>query len=488
MIRLKTLILSLLFIAWFSPASAQETVSRIEKLDLGRVKSQLSILLPLQSAGSWGKVGSARYYPWLSLLQNPAFTTGFSQPAVMLRWWPPYHTNAGRWVNLDAHVRPTVDGIVRDYSDGAVTPHYPNLDILFGGAGGAPEGIFLFPFGRMVAGLTYFRPLLLDASIDVTGIQSSISTLVEVGGGSNQVLLNSYLDATTHLRYGATSAGLFLAWPIGKKGGFGVHLERRFIRIDLVSDWNVQGAMLYNGREYLFNDPETLWPNDIRQRVVASYRGPEWVSTWGGWLLLPGGWIVDVAFRYTRQARLEGATDRQQHTIPALNTRALVSGGGVEEILDPVKLDLSRLTYTEAVEAPPVMSVEHDFPDELKIGVLRTWGRWAFYFADRIRFGRYSLRYDTSREELILRHELSLFVARGHAYARMGYANLMFSASENQDLIGGNYRVPLPVLALGYGRPLRFHLNLVASASLLPLPGFAVSLQYGFLTRGLPGE
>ena len=486
MTRIFSVLCFLLLFAAASFLSAQETVSRIEKLDLGRVRMDVSASLALQTDGAWGKVGGRRIYPWLSVQQNPAFGTGFRRPVLMIRWTPGAAVNLGRWLDLNRAVRSTVDGIVADYAAQNVTPHYPNLDLLVGPRGSWPEGMLLFPVDRLVVGFSFFRSVLVRGDFDVTGVRTSISTRVSVGGGSNLVLLNNYLDATARVVYRSSLAGFFLALPVGRKGALGVYIERRAVNTALVSDWNIQGAMIYNGREYLFNDPDALWPNRITQHLEAAYSGASWQATWGGWWLLPRGWILDISLQAAREAVLAGETRRNQHKIPALNPKAVLSGGGVEEILDPVKLDLSRLTYTEPVEAAPVPQLRLSFPVQVKLGASKTLGSWAFYFSDRIRLGSFRFRYGPDRDELRLRHELSLYAAKGHFYAHLGFAPVRVDVSPNQDFLTGVHRGPLPVFSLGYGRTLGIGLSVIGGMHLLPLPGLAVALQYRFLTGGLP--
>ncbi len=458
----------------------QETLSRIEKLNIGRFQSNLSFLGTCLGHGSWGRISNHHYFPFFNVFENPAFIFGEKQPKIIFHLSPALHYGLSKITKLSSYINPEIDNNIASYRPADLTIGYPTINLQIKRQKRFAEGLILFPFKNFTCGLLFHHPLLLEMNYNLIGAESSVSTNLSSESGSGKVILNNYLDAVNQLNYLTTSSSFMIAGRWNSKLIHCLQLERLYFEVNLLSNWNIQGSMYYNGKEHLFNDQATLWPTAIGQNLQAHYSGTGWRVSYGGMYLVTGNCIIDGLISFSSSATLKGDLSGTRHKIPALNLKALEESGGIEEILDGEKLDPSQLTYTETLEWNNYPSAKHTMPNKFKIGFYFKTESWKFYLSDHFYFGQYRLLYGDEYVELLPKQKLNLYFCHHHFFTDIELFFFKYHAPESQDLAVNSSLTILPCLALGYGRSILKPLTLIGVIDLLPVPGVNLGLQYQF--------
>ncbi len=460
--------------------AAQDRSSQIEKLRIGNIEGSLSLSGTSLSSEIWGRQSEGHYFPWFSIFSNPAFVSGIRTPQLLFQLAPLQNYGLTKVLNLSTIVNDELDNNVKDFSTDNLQIGYPALNIQMGRRYQIPEGMLLLPVENFTLGLLFNRSLSLALDLNWIGMESSISTILNSGGSANKVVLNNYCDAVNHLDYWITGTSFFVSRVFKNRFGAGLRLERLYINLDLRSDWNVQGAMLYNGKEYLFNDPETLWPTDLAERLDGNYSGSGWRVHWGGWYAFNPHIIIDGSFNFISTVQMTGSVTGTRNKIAALNIDALKNGGNVDELLDAERLNPSQLTLTQSIGWQEQPLPTHDIPDQFKVGIFYQKGRWAFYLSEQFDVGSYRLQYGDDFFEIDTKQQLNFYCAYGRFYTRLGLLSLHLSSKGLEDIISQSYSLPLPFWGFGYGRQLFQRVAIIGAIDILPVPGVNFGVQYQF--------
>ena len=481
MSNIKKIFIFLLFFFISVPQTfGQDPLSQIEKLQLGQFNSSLSLSGSAFGTETWGRFSNGKYYPWCTVFENPTFISGDRTPKFLFQFSPAQSFGLTQIFGVSSTFNNKIDKSVISYKDQDLTIGYPSVNLKLKRQLNWPEGMFLFSLKKFTFGLLFHRPLSLSALVDFIGNETSISTEISSGGVSNKVILNNYLDAVNRFDYLSTSTSFILTRVLNEKLISGLQVERVYNDLYISGNWNIQGSMLYNGKEYLFNDPETLWPTDIKQNYLGHFKGVTWKINWGGNFIINSNWIADGTVSYVPNANLKGRLTGDRNIISALALSALESGGDVAEILDPEKLIPSQLTYTEKKDLEEHPKLIQSMPSQFKIGLLFMTGKWGFYISDRIYFGTYRLQYGTNYVELIPQHQIKLYINRGGFYTKLGVYFLEAFSPATQDLSIDSGLLAVPLFSLGYSRKIsrRFIFNSVMEV--VPIPGVNFGFQYQF--------
>ena len=470
----------LLLFAIYGNSIGQDPTSQIEKLKIGSIKSSLSLSGSNLGSDIWGRFSKGNYFPWLTVFENPAFISGEQKPKILFQFVPNQTYGLTGISDISNIINDEIDNAIIDYRSDDLEIGYPAMNIQLKRKIQWPEGMILFPVEGFTFGLLFHRAMNVNLNFDLINTEASISTELNSGGSVNKVILNNYIDATNHLNYLVTSSSFFLSKVLKNNWVSGLQMERLYYDLSLKSNINIQGTMYYNGKEYLFNDPNTLWPTDLYQSLVASYSGSAWRMNWGNMVVLKPDFIVDGTISFVSDANLEGELTGDRNKIPALNIDAMESGGGIDEILDAEKLDPSQLTFTESIGWNQYSTLSHTLPNYLKLGFLYRVGSWAFYFSDHIYFGKYKLQYGDDFIELDPKHLLKLYISRGAFYSKLGAYAFSYFAPSNQDFSTNTSTIYLPSLSFGYGRSFFARTFLIGNLDILPVVGVNVGVQYQF--------
>ncbi|MBC8182263.1 hypothetical protein H8E88_14265 [candidate division KSB1 bacterium] len=476
----KTVISLLFFFMSVQLIFGQEPASRIEKLQLGQFNSSLSLSGSAFGTEVWGRYSNDKYYPWCTVFENPAFISGERSPKILLQFSPAQNFGFTQLSEASSIFNKEIDKSVVSYKAQDLTIGYPSINLKLKRKLNWPEGMVLFPVKNVTVGLLFHRSLSLSTLVDFIGNETSISTELSSGGVSNKVILNNYLDAVNRFDYFSTSTSFIITKLLNEKFISGLQVERLFSDLYIAGNWNIQGSMLYNGKEYLFNDPETLWPTDITQDYHGHFKGVGWKINWGGNFIINSKWILDGTVSYATNTNLKGRLTGNRNIITALALSALGSGGDIDEILVADQLNPSQLTYTENKNLEEHTELIQSMPNQVKIGLLFLTGKWGFYLSDRLYFGSYRLKYGTDYVELIPKHRLKLYINRGGFYSKLGVFFLEASSPVTQDLSINSGLLSVPLFCFGYSRKISRQFIFNSTMEVSPIPGVNFGFQYQF--------
>jgi len=475
----KTVILILLFII-YGKSNGQENVSKIEKLKVGLISTQFSVSGSSLGADVWGRYSKDKFYPWCSILENPALISGERSPKIILQFAPGLSYGFTKLSGISPTINNELDNNIEAYKTQDLNVNYPSVNLKLKRKMNWPQLMILFPVKKYTIGLSFHRSLSVSMLLDWVGSETSISTDLNSGGVTNKVILNNYLDTTNQFDYLVTSTNVVISRILKNKIIVGIQAERLYYDLNISGNWNIQGSMLYNGKEYLFNDSETLWPTDISQNLQAHYNGVGWRVNMGGMYIVNSRWIIDGLFGFLSDVLLNGNLTGNRNKIPALNIEALKSNAGVDEILDPAKLNPSQLTFTENIAWEEHSTLKQTMPGQFKIGLLYTTGKWGFYFSDRFYFGNFRWQYGNNFFKLSPKQHINLYINKGGLYSRFGVYLFKIFSPETQDFSFHSGLLALPYFNVGYSRKLTKQLVLIGSLGVLPIPGVNFGVQYQF--------
>ncbi|NOZ62185.1 MAG: hypothetical protein GXO74_10925 [Calditrichaeota bacterium] len=377
-------------------------------------------------------------------------------------------------------IRGKLDNNIEAYRTADLNVNYPGIDLKLKRKMSWPDGLLLFPLKKYQIGLSIHRALSASMLFDWVGSETTISTVLNSGGGNSKVILNNYLDSSNQLDYFVTSSSFIISRLIRKKYVFGFQAERLYYDLYVSGNWNIQGSMLYNGKEFLFNDPETLWPTDISQSLQAHYSGVGWQLNLGAIFIANSGWIADGSISFLSDVSMTGNLSGNRNKIPALNVEALQNNAGVDEILDPEKLNPSQLTLTQSVPWKEHSALKQTMPLQLKIGLMHVIGNWGFYFSDKFYSGKYRWQYGKDFVELSPLQHIKFYVSRKSVYTKFAVYLFKVHSPDYQEFAFQSGILALPSFSFGYCKKFMKQLTLIGSLGILPIPGVNFGIQYEF--------
>ncbi len=469
--------LSLLF---FQIVSAQTPQSKIEKLKLGHINSAFSLGGTSINTDVWGRHSGNNFYPWFNIFENPAQIVGEHTPKIIFHLAPGASYGLTKLSGISSIISDELDNHIEAYRADDLQVDYPAIDIKLKRKMSWPEGLFIFSFKKYQIGISINRSLSASMIFDWIGSETTISTILNSGGVNNKVVLNNYLDCSNELNYFVSSSSFTIARALNRKIILGFQAARQYHDLYASGNWNIQGSMLYNGKEFLFNDPETLWPTDICQSLKAHYSGTGWQLTFGTIFIAKPNWTVDGAISFLSNVSMKGDLSGNRNKIPALNIDALQNNAGVDEILDPEKLDLSKLTLTQSVPWEGYSVLKQTMPMQLKIGVMHILGNWRFYFSDKFYFGKFRWQYGKDFIELSPLQNIKLYASRKNVYAKVGVYLFKVHSPDRQQFAFQSGILALPAFSFGYSKQFMKQLTLVSSLGVFPIPEINFGVQYEF--------
>ncbi len=482
MVMKKTwIVFSLIFLFYGAPLFSQSAGSRIQRLVGGHLSVAGTFSSSALSTFHAGRfTASGDYLAWMDFYQNPAFSTGIKKPYVAYFMAPPISIHPNRFIDIDRRVQSAMNNGVANYRAPGLAIEYPQTDLVFRTNQLWGQGLVSFPAGGMVFTFGYQRPLFLNLNAYLTGIETTISTEVPMGGQTSDVVLNAYLDAAVHLTFSVDKTSIGGSKIIRNRFAFGFSIDRYGGNVKSQGFADAQGDMLFNGQEYIFNNPNDAWYNKLTQSISGGYQGSGWRTTWGGWYFYNKSFLFDAVLSMQSPIRLEGDFNILVNKIPALNLNALSSNNPNEEILDPAGLDLARLTLTQPVQNKTYPEMLLHLPSYLKLGVLYQKSNLYWYNNVSLKFGYTGVEYGPYKIGVSSNFDWQSIFGLNHFYivTKIDAAKTVLDHTGKWGQ-GGN-RVWIPSFALGYGRLLRHHYPVQLGLSLLPEPIVYFSTGYQF--------
>jgi len=464
--------------------SAQED-SKIIGFDGGKIDFSLNVAGGLFSgiSGSAANTGGsiAAFEPdggtgfW-----NPANLAAINKLSLFVDFIPPAGFSLNSIMDIDAEIQVATDDAIKDYRDAALQPIYSKLASKIYQKDQVNAFVFTFPHSLATFSAYYFRPFDLSLSSAVSGVQAQILAQLAATGGDDKVLLNSYVDGHFDFNVGINAVGFAAGRQINPDWRVGLALERYDARIRTKGLFNIDGTMVFGGKENTFNDPNDSWHNDLNQFIDADYRGSDW-----GWKIAATYHVnpdfqVNAVFHWTPNVTTSGYMTLVNNTIPALNLDLLGEQSDEQEILDPAKLKLSQLTLTEQVDNKVYPELEVRLPKMLRLGGAYRYHWLAVHFNYSLGLSPLSFVYGEDEIGLKPSHTFLLGFDLKYVQTGFGLSILHKKARGSKNLGSDGVRMQVPLFTLGthinVGKNIRLYLSLQS----LPLPSMKMSFNYQF--------
>ena len=465
------------------PASAfSQNSSKIVRFDGGTFDADLNLgRTPLTDLSFGNFYGKSSYQHWMNIELNPAFASTFTSASFYFQMGPQIHIYPSHFTDIDSRVHSTLDRALANYKTKTTEISYPQIESVFRANKMWGEGLICLPVGKWRVAFGYQQILQVQAHAALSGAGTGISTLVDMGGGTkSNVLFTSFIGSLLDLNFRIDKTQLTFSKILWKKYGFGISMERLGGSTQIYGRMNVQGAMVFNGQEYIFDDPNDNWHNSLKQSLDGSFSGSGWRAVLGVWRPLSRSLILDATLRTGAKVEMGGEMTVRQNKIPAFNMSALSSDDKNAEIMDPVKLNLSQLTLTEAVKNQTYSTMTLHFPGRLAIGL--TWKKRAFYWTNNlaVQFGSSGLSYGPSEFHFKGTVDLTSIIGISNFYLNVGATKNQVDARKINYLSMNQSTVWLPKFNLGYGKVIHSNYLIVAKVGLLPSPIFFITTGFRF--------
>ena len=478
---MKKLFLMTVLIYLFSNGLFAQNSSRIDKFIGGHFNFDGEVVsTSLSSLRSGRFIPSNNYLAWMDFYQNPAFSTGIKNPFVTYFFAPSFSIRPSRFVDVDSRVRRAVNNAIAGYRSDSLRLSYPRVGGNLRKNRYWGQGLISFPAGGAVFTFGYQHQLLLNLQTILTGAEAAISTQVPLSEGTSQVVFNAFLDANFRLSMDIDKVTFGMAKVIRNRFALGFSLDRYGADVETVGFMDAQGDMLFNGHEYIFNNPNDNWHNTLTQSINGEYKGSGWRMNWGSWYVYGRHFIFDGIISLQTPLRLNGNLAIQINKIPALNINALSSNDPNAEILDPTQLDLSQLTLTDSVANPVYPDLFLHQQSYLKIGILYQTPKYYWYNSLTQDFGYAGIEYGHYEFGLQSKFDWQTLFGFHHFYTDVRLKYVKSFVHHSEKLGKGVSHIWLPSVAIGYARLFEKHYPIHVGLSLLPDPIIYFSTGYQF--------
>jgi len=448
--------------------------SRILRLHGGRVdlRCQLANNLSHGPGGRAAGLGNSitSFHPDAAMASlNPAALVRVRDPVASVDFTPPLSLDLSALIDVESEIRSSTDSAIEDYRDPQIDLQYSRLGAALQQQSQLGALLLAFPVRGTLLCTYYTRPFDLRLSSRLTAFDAQIYTTLQVSDEADDIYFNSRIDGLTRLEVGASSFGWSAARRVSPRLSFGFGMQRTRVEVGGFGRLNVDGTMLYAGRENTFNDPNDSWINTLNQSFDGRYSGAGW--GWRAGVLFETRPALQLALSFDWQPEISasGAAEILNYTVPALNLDALGQEDGEDEILEAEELKLSQLTLTRAVENPVHSILTVKLPKTLRLGAAYSWKRMALHLTWVRGFDVLALCYGEDEIGLERRHSLTAGFDAGLVQLGAGYTRMNKTVSGSEKL-GEQQELTLPLLSLGSHIPIVSGLDLDVLWFALPLP------------------
>ncbi|MGP8330684.1 MAG: hypothetical protein ACT6FF_10270 [Methanosarcinaceae archaeon] len=422
---MKYLKIPILLLVFLLSRSAQSQTSEPEnQLKLfygGQTNIEFSLYSSLlfglgPEAGTSQKSNSLSGFGIHGLSTNPAHLSFINRRQIMFDLAPGFSIPVNNFYDVDAAIQEQVDNAIINFRTADTELIYPKVSIRAGQNGGFSAGAVVVPFKQnWVVGASISQPFFLNLNMLGNGIQALLTTEKDMGGKITTIRLRTNIDLSLVTNINLQTTNLVVARNWNKKISTGLALN--FHQIHLFGDGNAQidGIMETAGTEYAFNDPydkridfENGEQNDLNQSFQADFYGTGWGVKAGGTYRLHHNFLIDLLIDISPEIALKGEMEVIQYKIPALNVEAMSDDTGEMEIMDPLKMNLAKLTLTESVVNPTDDKVILKLPSSIAVGGHYRLGflKGAVYL--RSYFNEFSFTFIEAQRGLKLKYGLRL--------------------------------------------------------------------------------
>ncbi|MBN2416416.1 hypothetical protein JXO52_11270 [bacterium] len=423
---------------------------------------------------------------------NPAALSFLDGRSLILDYTPPVAQDISRYYDVDAEVLSQMESIRDELGTPASTVSGPAVSPSIGfsqgiGGFGVAIPVHLGGFNGGI-GFGYRTPLVLDAGLTATGIDAGISSEQDLDGELRTIIMRINANLTGSMNLTLQEYTLAAGWQPFHGLSLGASVSRLTLRATALARMQMDGILAMSGDEYIFNDPydpsidfaggET---NALGYTFDSRFQGVGWGGMAGVAIRLGRAFQIGVTVDLPRKITADGMFHSLGYTIPFID---LEGGGDTDELIDPLSIDLSKLTRTEKNERLEEHSLILEQPGAYSAG-LALGGR-GFTFSLRVTQYSGAFAFDLVGHE---RRGLSFLYGGG---VGLDFTYFFFGASvalvdelvpadgeslnEGEPLRG----IPLPKVNLGFRLPTPLGIRIAGIVGLEPAPMLRMSFQYTF--------
>ncbi len=323
-------------------AHAQTRDGTLEYFDGGSIRSDVRLSLGfLYGAGAapdgLGAPISTVHSGVASISGNPSGLAYLAAGGVLVDVLPPVGASVSDIADLEERAARSIDDAIEDVTAHGMIPDYPEVAAQAGQQAGLVSGALAFRVGPAVMGASLDEPMVLELELVGNGIETFAGGVKSDGSDDVDIDMRGFADVACDLSFAVDRVTGAVATDLGNGIGLGVSLSRYHASATVDGMLRGDGVVDYGGQEYVFNDPDDAWDNELGGSLRGSYEGDGL-----GWSIGASyralGWVtLDALYSNVPRLSLSGSLVTIESMPPA------VSDNGVD--LDEVTA--SQPTYTE---------------------------------------------------------------------------------------------------------------------------------------------
>ncbi|NOY57835.1 MAG: hypothetical protein GXO75_02745 [Calditrichaeota bacterium] len=480
MLQKVTILLLLFFIA---NVRSQDD-SKILNFQGGRARVDFSLMNNL----FYGIGGKSNNMGSISSFSHDA-SIAFSNPARLvlksksfhLDFIPAIQADLGKFIDLNTEIRSSTDAAISSYRNPDTEIEYTQLSVHAGQKDRLSSVLYAFPFKKWNFALYYHRQFDLNLNAVFSGFGAKINTKIALSEEKDDIFFTSFVDGHLSLTAGMNELGFAASRSITEKWSAGFSLQRYTTKLRTIGLMNVEGTMLFGGKENTFNDPNDNWYNNLNQSIDAKYEGNDW-----GWQIAGGYDVnkrlqINAVFEWLPDIALGGFMDLLNNAVPALNLNVLgQDSGGEEGILNASKLNLSQLTLTKKVDNSTYSEIVLRLPKTLKLGAAYRYNWLVAHLNYSLGMTPMSIVY--GRDEIGFRPAHTLRTGFDLKYIQIGagFTTLTKVAKGSENLGEGGSTLIIPLFSLGTSVSFtqNMHLNVLVVSFPTPILRTSFSVKF----------
>jgi len=348
-------------------------------LEGGKFRVDGAFYSPVISGGPG--IGYKSSEAW-DLWANPAAPVTFHEPYISLAYGPAILSDPQRFYDVNATIRQEVDAAIEEFRSAESRIDYPKFASQIGQQSELAGLFIAFPAAmkgrRGVLSFSFDSPFVFRLGLGNNGFGTLLETRKKVGE-QNKVIrmrLKSMMNADISFSAFRYKAGL--ATFLNDRTALGFQMNYSHLHFLSKASAKINGIMTTAGAEYAFNDPfdpridfaagET---NSLDQSLWADFSGSQVSCDLGVLFRLDEMWTGGIDLHVASAATLSGEMDIVQHKIPALNVSAFSDDASTDDLFDPTKLNLAKLTLTERIPNKTFDTATFNLPSSIGLAISR---------------------------------------------------------------------------------------------------------------------
>ncbi|MDI6807902.1 MAG: hypothetical protein QME66_02825 [Candidatus Eisenbacteria bacterium] len=478
------LILTLLWVSSAIPAFGQNQDSKDKitvfsggKMDMDFSFSS-SVLYGIGSTGNTFGGGIGTLSPGSAHASlNPAGLAFLRQAEGSVDCAPrlkPSLSMVSRFFDVQKRINEGVDSALTDLRTPETEVSYPEVGAAFGQEGGVYSGSVAFPLYGFGFGAALSEPFSLKMKFIETGMEVQFETEKTIGDETKPIGFKAMIDLNVLADVSVNVTSVSIGRSLLDNIGLGAGLSRYDGYAFFDGKARVDGLMSYSGQEFIFNNPNDDWHNDLNQSAWASFKGKAWGKKLGASYRMGNRLSLDALYEDLPDILLTGSMNVVENKVPALNTE------GGDDILDPTKLDIAKLTLTEFIENRTSDSLSIHLPSSFKIGSSIRLG----FITTTVTYATYTGQFGYSFLGQTRGVEPKRSVGLGLDFSLLKLGAVVTWADEvrqgTDDDAGRKTNLLLPSASIGFGMPLRKGLRVDSTVLAVPAPLGRVSFSMSF--------